>query len=338
MLQFLHNPLTLVEALSIVGRVSYHHHDGFFALDAIGFLYFARQFIGEVGGNRVAVGLFERVGQIDVESLFARVLIACLCKQEVEFDMGDGIGCHHELKAIDPWKESTINIRLPHCGLVLELAVNNLHYLGQKCACACGRVENLYPVKLSLLPFESIRGVRVMCLCIHYFMLDSAAVGQSPREIKLALQNLVHTPHHETYYLFGCVVNPADVLLFGIIRMQKVLVETNHGVVPVGAVVVAFEQSFHISDAEQSHEIIDNPRKAVIYVGGCERLENLSQQWVGLGYEDACSETGEFLIVIVVLESCSRKSVGDCLGIEISKDSSVQSFVQYALKGFVEVH
>ena len=122
-------PLAIILTRNTIWWIAYHHHYGIVALDDVSFRCLTAQPLGKEGAW-FFVALFERVGEIDMQTFVGLMLIASFCQQHVELDVGDGIRSHQNLESIQSGQQVLLHILLPNALLVAIAVVYLVDHLG----------------------------------------------------------------------------------------------------------------------------------------------------------------------------------------------------------------
>lgn len=139
------NPLSLVGAVAAVGRVANDNLNRLFVFDAGGAGGFALDILGKRHGVGAGGMIFQRIGEIDIETLITREGIARLFKQNPNFGMGDGVRGNEQFKAKQTREQIFLYMARPLAflpGVVAVRLANVLDDAIEKCARSGGWIED----------------------------------------------------------------------------------------------------------------------------------------------------------------------------------------------------
>ena len=303
----LHDPIAFVGGFSAVGRITNHAHHRRIAFDLVGFVGFLAQPIGEEGAG-IGVVLFEAVGEVHAEALFACGFVAGFGEQEVELEVRHGIAGHEELEAVEPGQEVVFHVIAPDALLPFEALVYLADHFSQKGACAGGRVEDLYLVYFPLFGFA----------VLLYLDLGFAGIGQSLCEPEFGFEDIVNRPYHEVHHGLGRVPYAAGLAQPGVVMAQKVFVEMDDRVFHAGGFAITLQHFFDIAGQENLHQVVYDPLDALVEFQPGDITEQLLEEGIGLGDEFIgflAAEGGQGRVV----QAGGEHAVGDGLRVHVGK-------------------
>ena len=225
-------------------------------------------------------------------------------------------------------------ILLPDALLIAIAVIYLIDNLCQECACTSSRIENLYTMEAFHGVLHAIFGSSIITLLNGNILFYRGVVGQSFWQVKLLLQNLVNRPHNESNDRLWSVPDTFRLTQFGIVFRQEVLVEVNHGVMVAFVLTISFHDLLQIRSQEHRHQVIYYPCNTLIKVVTCKIIEYLTQERVSLRNQLYSLLTAKVLWSIIV-QTCSKHTVGNSLGIDVCKIRWFQFLNEHVLKSVI---
>ncbi|OQA19789.1 MAG: hypothetical protein BWY63_01651 [Chloroflexi bacterium ADurb.Bin360] len=324
------NPRAFVGRMSGIGRVADDDHDGQVALDLIRRRTLVRQKLREQRQAGVFVRPFEGVGEVDADALVAAKVVGpgrALLRVEVqpgelqrEFEVGDGVGRHQQLKAEDARQQVLAHVARPHPGVALrhKLRADVVNDGVGKSRRPGGGIEDENFVHfrrlahLGVFAFDAQAGIGV--LDGHF-----RRVGQALRQSEAGLEQQVHRADDEGDNGIGRVEDAALFTQGRIVSRQEGLVEVDGGVLLAGALAEVGEDRAHIGVGKKLHQVFDEAgERLVLEFRAGDLIEEIAQEGVGARDEVLRLGAGE-RAGRVVHHAGGEEAVGQGLGKHIGK-------------------
>ena len=213
---------------------------------------------------------------------------AGLGEKQFELDVGDDVGGHQELEAVEPRHEVAGGIGGPETGVLREdgLVADKADDLGEERPGAAGRVEDLDAVdgwrRCGLWPRDAA-GRRISHVGLER---DLGRVGEAVLEAEFGAQERVDAANDEADDGLRRVPDAAAAAEGGVVVAQEVLVEMDHRVARERFVGPSSRKDrANVGGAEDGGELVDEGLHAVVEVGAGNVAEERAKEGVRFGDE-----------------------------------------------------
>ena len=281
-------PRSLVCRVSRVRGIAEHDREPSVALGLIYGPCFARQCV-HFRQPQLLVSRFERVGQVDARPCIAAEAVARFVQFEPDLQVSYGVGRHEQLVTVQAGEQVTRNVVVPEArdlGLAAPLSapflrercVDHVDHFDQKGAGAGGGIE--YPHEV-LVRRHAI-GNRHALESIHH-LRPGRRIGQAISQAEFLAQQGVCGAYDIAYDRARCVENAALHALFGVVLLEKQLVEVNYRVLARVAVAEVTHHGVHVRGVDHLHhfrsaEFVEVDPGSVRAAGASADLQEGAQQ------------------------------------------------------------